>query len=193
MLGFAAVNALSRHLFDRKGFAPLPAAGSLGELDLQTGDHLGMIGLFPPLVSQVRASGARLTVPELRADLAGAGDGASVTLDAGELAHCNKVLSSSTVLINDTIDASLDRCCRLAERFALIGAGPGACLSRCSRAASHGEAGAGSCTQPTPGAVSSLSSTVPGRPMELEEDAEFTTRCCLIPMCDQTYRKHRSP
>lgn len=165
MLGFAAVNALSRPLFDRKGFAPLPAAGSLGELDLQTGDHLGMIGLFPPLVSQVRASGARLTVPELRADLAGAGDGASVTLDAGELAHCNKVLSSSTVLINDTIDASLDRCCRLAERFALIGAGPGACLSRCSRAASHGEAGAGSCTQPTPGAVSSLSSTVPGRPV----------------------------
>ncbi len=125
-LGFAAVNALTRHLFDRAGFAPAAAAGSLGELGLQTGDHLGMIGLFPPLVPQVLASGARLTVLELRADLAGARDGWSVTLDAGDLAHCNKVLSTSTVLLNDTLDTILERC-RHAERFALIGPGAG-CL-----------------------------------------------------------------
>ena len=70
-LGFAAVNALTRHLFDRAGFEPPPAGGSLGDLELQAGDHLGMVGLFPPLVKQVLETGARLTVIELRQDLAG--------------------------------------------------------------------------------------------------------------------------
>lgn len=125
-LGFAAVNALTRHLFDRAAFAPPAATGSLGELGLQPGDHLGMIGLFPPLVPQVLATGARLTVFELRADLAGARDGWRVTLDAAELAGCNKVLATSTVLLNDTLDATLERC-RHVQRFALIGPGAG-CL-----------------------------------------------------------------
>ena len=125
-LGFAAVNALTRHLFDRAGYAPPTASGSLGELNLQAGDHLGMIGLFPPLVPHVLAAGARLTVIELRAELAGPRDGWHVTLDAGELARCNKVLSTSTVLLNDTLDAMLERC-RHAERIALVGPGAG-CL-----------------------------------------------------------------
>jgi uncharacterized protein len=125
-LGFAAVNALTRHLFDRAGFVPPAAGGSLGDLDLHAGDHLGMVGLFPPLVKQVLATGARLTVLELRAELAGAREGWQVTLDAGELAHCNKILSTSTVLLNDTLDALLERC-RHAQRVALIGPGAG-CL-----------------------------------------------------------------
>jgi len=125
-LGFAAVNALTRHLFDRAHYEPHAAGGSLGDLDLEPGDHLGMIGLFPPLVRQVLATGARLTVVELRADLAGPRDGWRVTLDAGELARCNKILSTSTVLLNDTLDAVLERC-RHAERVALIGPGAG-CL-----------------------------------------------------------------
>jgi len=125
-LGFAAVNALTRHLFDRSGFEPRTASGSLGDLDLEPGDHLGMIGLFPPLVRQVLATGAELTVLELRADLAGPRDGWHVTLDADELAGCNKILSTSTVLLNDTLDEMLERC-RHAERVALIGPGAG-CL-----------------------------------------------------------------
>jgi hypothetical protein len=125
-VGFAAVNALTRHLFDRAGYEPPAAGGSIGELDLEPGDHLGMIGLFPPLVQRVLASGAQLTVLELRADLAGARDGWHVTLDAAELAGCNKVLTTSTVLLNDTLDAMLERC-RHAERVAMIGPGAG-CL-----------------------------------------------------------------
>jgi hypothetical protein len=125
-LGFAAVNALTRHLFDRAGYVPAAAGGSIGDLDLQSGDHVGMVGLFPPLVKQVLATGAALTVVELRSDLAGARDGWHVTLDPGELARCNKVLSTSTVLLNDTLDALLDRC-RHAQRLALIGPGAG-CL-----------------------------------------------------------------
>jgi uncharacterized protein (DUF4213/DUF364 family) len=125
-LGFAAVNALTRHLFDRAGYLPPAAGGSIGDLDLQPGDHLGMVGLFPPLVKQVLATGARLTVLELRADLAGPREGWHVTLDAGELARCNKILSTSTVLLNDTLDGLLAHCCH-AQRVALIGPGAG-CL-----------------------------------------------------------------
>ncbi|HSB23423.1 MAG TPA: DUF364 domain-containing protein [Burkholderiaceae bacterium] len=125
-LGFAAVNALTRHLFDRAHYEPPAAGGSIGELDLAPGDHLGMVGLFPPLVPQVLATGARLTVLELRAELAGPRDGWHVTLDATELARCNKILSTSTVLLNDTLDAMLGQC-RGAQRVALVGPGAG-CL-----------------------------------------------------------------
>lgn len=121
-LGFAAVNALTRHLFDRAGYAPPAAQGSTGDLALQPGDHVGMVGLFPPLVKQVLATGARLTVVELREDLVGAHEGWHVTLDPAELRGCNKVLSTSTVLLNDTLDALLGHC-RGAERIALIGPG----------------------------------------------------------------------
>lgn len=125
-LGFAALNALTRHLFDRAGFVPPAAGGSIGDLDLHAGDHVGMVGLFPPLVKQVLATGARLTVLELRAELAGPREGWQVTLDADALAHCNKILSTSTVLLNDTLDELLERC-RHAQRVALIGPGAG-CL-----------------------------------------------------------------
>lgn len=125
-LGFAAVNAITRHLFDRARFKPAPAGDSIGELDLRPGDHLGMIGLFPPLVSRVLVTGARLAVLELRADLAGPREGWGVTLDPAVLGGCNKVLATSTLLLNDTLDDILSRC-RHAEQVALIGPGAG-CL-----------------------------------------------------------------
>lgn len=125
-IGFAAINALTRHLFDRAGYVPPPAQGSIGDLDLAPGDRVGMVGLFPPLVKQVLATGASLTVVELRADLAGEHEGWRVTLDPAALAGCNKVLSTSTVLLNDTLDGLLGHC-RGAQRVSLIGPGAG-CL-----------------------------------------------------------------
>lgn len=125
-LGFAAVNALSRHLFDRAGVVPPDATDSIGGLDPQAGDHIGMVGFFPPLVKQVTALGARLTVLELRADLAGRHPGFEVTLDPAALQACDQVLMTSTVLLNDTLDAVLAHC-RHARRVAMIGPGAG-CL-----------------------------------------------------------------
>lgn len=125
-LGFAAVNALTRHLFDRAGYEPAPAQGSIGDLDLAPGDHVGMVGLFPPLVKQVLETGAHLTVIELREDLAGLREGWRVSLDPADLGGCNKVLSTSTVLLNDTLEAILSHC-RTAQRVSLIGPGAG-CL-----------------------------------------------------------------
>jgi uncharacterized protein (DUF4213/DUF364 family) len=125
-LGFAAVNALSRHLFDRDGLVPPDATDSIGGLDPQPGEHIGMVGFFPPLVKPVIEHGARLTVLELRADLAGAHPGFTVTLDAAALQTCDKVLMTSTVLLNDTLDAVLAHC-RNARAVAMIGPGAG-CL-----------------------------------------------------------------
>jgi hypothetical protein len=125
-LGFAAVNALTRCLFDRAGFLPGPSIDSFGMLAPQPADHIGMIGLFPPLVKHIVNAGAKLTVVELRGDLAGERDGYRVTTDRDELAACNKVIATSTLLLNGTLDAMLGACSK-AQRFALIGPGAG-CL-----------------------------------------------------------------
>ncbi len=125
-IGFAAVNALTRHLFDRLGFAPPHAGDSIGGLAPRAGEHIGMVGFFPPLVKQVTACGARLTILELKPELAGEHPGFRVTLDPRELGTCDKVLSTSTVLLNDTLDDVLAHCAR-ARTFAMIGPGAG-CL-----------------------------------------------------------------
>jgi hypothetical protein len=124
--GFAAVNALTALLYRRAGFVPGPAGDTLGDLAPGPGDHVGMVGLFPPLVPRVLATGARLTVLELRQDLAAVHDGWRVTLDPDGLRGCGKVLCTSTVLLNDTLDGLLARCAG-ASAFALVGPGA-ACL-----------------------------------------------------------------
>ncbi len=129
-VGFAAANALTRCLFDRAGFRPDDSADSIGQINPQPGERIGMIGLFRPLLGRILQSGASLTVVELKAELAGegecAGEGYRVTLDAQELAECGKVVSTSTLLLNDTLDRMLG-CCRKASWFAMVGPSAG-CL-----------------------------------------------------------------
>lgn len=125
-LGFAAANALTRCLFDRAGYRPDTSTDSIGQLDPRAGEHIGMIGLFMPLLGRILESGARLTVVELKAELAGERDGYRVTLDADELADCCKVVSTSTLLLNDTLDRML-AACRQARWFAMVGPSAG-CL-----------------------------------------------------------------
>jgi uncharacterized protein (DUF4213/DUF364 family) len=125
-LGFATANALTRCLYDRAGFIPEASSDSIGQMDPRAGEQIGMIGLFRPLLGRVLASGARLTVVELRAELAGEADGYRVTLDAADLATCEKVVSTSTLLLNDTLDRMLEQC-RSASWFAMVGPGAG-CL-----------------------------------------------------------------
>ncbi len=125
-LGFAAANALTRCLYDRAGFRPGDSADSIGQMQPRAGEHIGMIGLFRPLLGRILDSGARLTVVELKAELAGSAEGYRVTLDAEELATCDKVVSTSTLLLNDTLDRMLG-CCRDAKWFAMVGPSAG-CL-----------------------------------------------------------------
>jgi uncharacterized protein (DUF4213/DUF364 family) len=119
-LGFAAINALSQQLYARAGWLPPAAGDSLADIEPAPGEHIGMIGLFPPLVPRVAASGAQLTVLELKPELAGARDGCRVTLDRAELESCDKVVCTCTVMLNDTLDAVL-AACRRARHIAIIG------------------------------------------------------------------------
>jgi uncharacterized protein len=125
-LGFAAANALTRCFYDRAGFRPDNSADSIGELQPVVGERIGMIGLFMPLLGRILGAGAHLTVVELRSELAGEQDGYRVTLDAEELAGCGKIVSTSTLLLNDTLDRML-ACGKDARWFAMIGPSAG-CL-----------------------------------------------------------------
>lgn len=125
-MGFAALNAISQHLFARAAFMPDTATSSVSLLEPGEGDHVGMIGLFPPLVDRILASGARLTVAELNPKLVRDDGRYRVTLDARALLACNKVISTSTVLLNGTLDDVLASCHR-ASYFGIVGPGAG-CL-----------------------------------------------------------------
>ncbi len=119
-LGFAAINALSQQLFTRAGWAPSASGDPLGAIDPQPGEHIGMIGLFTPLIPTIWRSGARLTVLELKPTLVREAANVRVTLDPAELASCEKVVSTCTVMLNDTLDDVLVAC-RHARRFAIVG------------------------------------------------------------------------
>jgi uncharacterized protein (DUF4213/DUF364 family) len=119
-VGFAAINALSQQLFCRADWTPSAAGDSLGEIEPQPGEHIGMIGLFRPLVTRVAEARARLTVLELKPELAGERENHRVTLDPADLASCDKVISTCAVMLNDTLDAVL-AACRNARYFAIVG------------------------------------------------------------------------
>lgn len=119
-LAFAAINALSQQLFTRAKWVPSASGDPLGALDPRPGDHIGMIGLFTPLIPMIEHSGARLTVLELKPALVREAACFRVTLDPAELASCEKVLSTCTVILNDTLDDVL-AACRNARRFAIVG------------------------------------------------------------------------
>ena len=125
-IGFAAANAISRCLCDRAGFRPDNSADSIGQMDPRVGETIGMIGFFRPLLGRILASKAQLIVVELKPELVGERDGYRVTLDAGELAACSKVITTSTLLLNDTLDRMLAPC-RNARWFAMVGPSAG-CL-----------------------------------------------------------------
>ena len=122
-LGLAALNALTRHLIDRAGFTPDLATNSLGSLALGPGDRLGMVGFFPPLVRRAREAGIPLTVLELKEELVQEGPGISVTLDPARLGDCTQIVSTSTVLLNDTLDGLMANA--RAREFVVVGPSAG--------------------------------------------------------------------
>lgn len=123
-LALAAINAIGQHVL-RLARCPLDChTNSIADIDPQPGDHIGMVGYFPPLVERLRAQGIPLTVIELKAELVQREGAFEVTLDPGALNRCNKILCTSTVLLNDSIDRMLEHS-RHAERLAIIGPSAG--------------------------------------------------------------------
>ena len=123
-LGLATINALTRRLYERAGFVPDDSVDSFGSLGLKPGDRLGMVGHFTPLIEQARALGIPVTVLELKAELVREEPGLVVTLDAQRLAGCNKIVSTSTLLLNDTFE-QVSAAWRGAEAVAIVGPSAG--------------------------------------------------------------------
>ena len=128
-VGQATVNALTAHLRRRAGHVPPSARDAIAELDPRPGEHVGMVGFFPPLPRAVAACGARLTVLALDDPVVGPGAAAAarghrVTTDPAALADCDKVLLTSTTLQNGTLGALLARC-RADATVAMLGPGAG--------------------------------------------------------------------
>lgn len=107
-LGLAAINAISQCVFRQVNFQFDEAGNSMGELDIQPGDHIGMVGYFPSLVRRLREQQVRLTVIEKKAKFIQSDEWVNVTMDVGELKSCNKILSTATTLLNDSIDELLE-------------------------------------------------------------------------------------
>jgi|TARA_Y100000310_G_scaffold277758_1_gene295749 hypothetical protein len=109
-LGMAAINAISQFVLTKSGY-PLPTMHkTVQELSLRQGDHVGMVGYFPPLVEQVRRDDVPLTVLELDERWLQEADDFVVTLEPERLQECNKVLCTGTVLVNQTVDSVLQHC-----------------------------------------------------------------------------------
>jgi len=123
-IGLATINALTRRLYERAGFRPDDGVDSFGSLDLGPGDRLGMVGHFGPLIRQARSLGIDVVVLELRADLVREEPGLVVTLDPHRLAGCNKIVSTSTLLLNDTFEQVACHW-RHAQAVALVGPSAG--------------------------------------------------------------------
>lgn len=104
VLGMAAINAISQYLFKRSGYSTPTGGKTVSHLALDKGDHVGMVGYFPPLVKQVREMGLPLTVIELDEQWLRQEDQFEVTLQPEKLKDCNKIICTGTVLVNQTID-----------------------------------------------------------------------------------------
>jgi uncharacterized protein (DUF4213/DUF364 family) len=124
-VAFAAVNALTRCLFARTGFVPPKSRDSLGGLDPQPGETVGMVGYFTPLVKRIVERGAKLRIVELREDLVRDDGTVRITTDARELAGLQQVLATGTLMLNDSLERMLAHC-HGARHLALIGPSVGA-------------------------------------------------------------------
>jgi uncharacterized protein (DUF4213/DUF364 family) len=123
-VGLATINALARRLYDRAGFVPGDSTDSFGSLALAPGDRLGMVSHFGSLIAQARALGVPVTVLELRADLVREEPGLVVTLDPARLAGCNKIVSTSSLLLNDTFER-VSALWQRADAVAIVGPSAG--------------------------------------------------------------------
>jgi uncharacterized protein len=119
-VGIAAINALTAHAWHSAGFVPQLAPNSLAGFELGSGDHLGMVGYFPPLVRRARELGARVSVVERKSHMVSSGEGFVVSLDPRVLDSCNKIICTGATLLNDSLDDML-MYCRSADEIALVG------------------------------------------------------------------------
>ena len=82
----------------------------LGLLAVSAGDRIGMVGLFAGLIEPIKKAGGQLVVIEKNEKLIQKFPDLPITLDATELSTCNKILCTSTTILNHSLDEILAYC-----------------------------------------------------------------------------------
>ncbi|MFC1886596.1 Rossmann-like domain-containing protein, partial [Thermodesulfobacteriota bacterium] len=104
MISLAAINAICQHVMRETDFDIGYATDSMGLLSLSEGDRVGMVGLFYGLVKKIKAADANLVVIEKNDELIKEFPDLPITLDPEELSTCNKILCTSTTIMNNSLD-----------------------------------------------------------------------------------------
>ena len=110
MISLAAINAISHFAMVKMGVEVDSTSDSLGLLNLSAGDRIGMVGLFMPLMGEIKKTGAELLILEKKAELMEKFPHLNITLDPAELKSCNKVLCTSTTILNNSLDEIMAHC-----------------------------------------------------------------------------------
>jgi hypothetical protein len=108
-LAIALLNALTASFWRQSGFLPPTTNSSFG-IEPAADARLGMIGNFPSLVRQWRASGRVLTVLERKDHMRADAPGLKITNDPGALASCTHVLCTASTLINGSFEETRALC-----------------------------------------------------------------------------------
>ena len=119
-IGLATINAITDAFYRAAQYSPPEAPDSMGGLEFEPRDHVGMIGNFPPLVRKLTALGVRTTVVERKPHMVNDVDLVRVTLDPSMLRECNKIICTGATLLNNSLDDMLGYC-RRADVIALLG------------------------------------------------------------------------
>ncbi len=120
MISLAAINAICQQVMRETRFAVDTATDSLGLLSVSSGDRVGMIDLFLPLIKTIQNAGAELVIIEKKAALIQEFPRLPITLDTSKLSACNKILCTSTTVLNHSLDEILT-CCSPEAFVSVIG------------------------------------------------------------------------
>lgn len=110
MISMASINAICQHVMKEIHFQPDYVTDPLGLLSIGKGDRIGMVGLFSGLIDTIEKAGAELTILEKKENLIQKFQNLPLTTDVSQLAACNKILCTSTIVLNNSLDEILSHC-----------------------------------------------------------------------------------
>jgi uncharacterized protein (DUF4213/DUF364 family) len=119
-LALGTYNALSASLYQAAGFEPPDRTADSGLNRLSSGQRVGMVGYFSPLVDKLTARGCEVVVLERSPERVVERPGVVVTENPQDLAGCRQLLCTASTLINDSLEDVL-AASRTGVRFELVG------------------------------------------------------------------------
>ncbi|RLC11280.1 MAG: hypothetical protein DRI24_19025 [Deltaproteobacteria bacterium] len=110
MISLASINAICQHVIKETNFTVDSATDSLGLVSVSAGDRVGMVGLFFGLIQTIKKAGGELVVIEKQDQLIQKYPNLPITMDVTKLSTCNKILCTSTTILNNSLDEILVHC-----------------------------------------------------------------------------------